>query len=111
MSAFNLPPTAPVPPISDAAITPPDAMSIAAKERRGWKLLPKSCFHKHKCELKCRGCRKAFRICPDDRCFVSHPREIRCAECSQVAQERWLKGHHNQLIPCPNCWGLSTCSG
>lgn len=85
--------------------------SVATKERHGWKLLPKSMFWKHKCETKCRGCRKTFRVCPDDRCFLSHPREIRCVDCSHVANERWLKGHNNELVPCPNCWGLSTCSG
>ena len=34
--------------------------SIATKERHGRKLLPKSCFHRHKCEAKCVGCRKTF---------------------------------------------------
>ena len=85
--------------------------SIATKERHGRKLLPKSCFHRHKCEAKCVGCRKTFRVCPDDRCFVDPPRMMWCAECSQVANERWLKGWPNKLAPCPNCWEISFCSG
>src|ERR1700759_1604757 len=95
----------------DTALTLPDATGVAAKERHGFKLLPKTMFWKHACNVKCPKCRKVFRICPEARCWVSHPKRIRCLECSHVANERWLKGWNNELVPCPNCWGLSTCSG
>src|ERR1700733_14580441 len=91
------------------AIVSPE--SIAAKERRGHRLLPKSCFYKHKCEARCEGCRKKFRVCPEDRCFLARPRDMWCQGCSQVANERWLKGWPNKLAPCPHCWTVSFCAG
>ena len=85
--------------------------SVATKEGHGYRLLPKSWFHKHKCEASCVGCRKVFRVCPEDHCFVNRPRKLWCPECSHLANERWLKGWPNRLAPCPNCREVLFCSG
>jgi hypothetical protein len=96
-------------PLSADVMTP---QSVASKERHGYRLLPKSwfCGSSHRCDARCVGCRKTFRVCPEDRCFVERPRKMFCAGCSQVANERWLKGWPNKLATCPNCWEFAYCS-
>lgn len=97
-------------------VAAPVADDVAAvRERHGFKLLGKWQFQgsSHKCIVKCCRCRKAVAVCPKDRCFSMRlrPSKIWCNACSQLANERWLKGWPNALAPCPCCWSISTCAG
>jgi ssDNA-binding Zn-finger/Zn-ribbon topoisomerase 1 len=83
-----------------------------ARERDGWKLLPKWHFApggRHKCYASCDRCHKRFRICPDDRCYRDRPGSLHCPPCSKELHESRLLGKSRKASMCPNCWRWSIC--